>query len=103
MLSRVDTTHGLTKDASERQFTHIVSFPCLEINLLGKNPLLKRPLALEDVKSRLLGHFGTTPGQVRHFASHLFALYFVIRTPCVVSHSCLSDPICIGQRPWDLL
>jgi xylulose-5-phosphate/fructose-6-phosphate phosphoketolase len=26
------------------------------------NPLLKRPLTLEDVKPRLLGHWGTTPG-----------------------------------------
>ncbi|HET7420641.1 MAG TPA: phosphoketolase family protein [Candidatus Dormibacteraeota bacterium] len=26
------------------------------------NPLLKRPLKLEDVKPRLLGHWGTTPG-----------------------------------------
>jgi xylulose-5-phosphate/fructose-6-phosphate phosphoketolase len=26
------------------------------------NPLLKRPLALKDVKPRLLGHWGTTPG-----------------------------------------
>jgi xylulose-5-phosphate/fructose-6-phosphate phosphoketolase len=26
------------------------------------NPLLKRPLALSDVKPRLLGHWGTTPG-----------------------------------------
>ena len=26
------------------------------------NPLLKRPLALEDIKPRLLGHWGTTPG-----------------------------------------
>jgi xylulose-5-phosphate/fructose-6-phosphate phosphoketolase len=34
-----------------------------QIYLLGQNPLLKRPLALEDVKKRLLGHFGTTPGQ----------------------------------------
>jgi len=31
--------------------------------LLDKNPLLERPLSLSDVKSRLLGHFGTTPGQ----------------------------------------
>ncbi len=30
---------------------------------MEKNPLLRRPLALSDVKSRLLGHFGTTPGQ----------------------------------------
>ena len=30
---------------------------------LRDNPLLKRPLALADVKSMLLGHWGTTPGQ----------------------------------------
>ena len=27
------------------------------------NPLLKRPLALPDIKHMLLGHWGTTPGQ----------------------------------------
>jgi len=26
------------------------------------NPLLKRPLTVHDVKPRLLGHWGTTPG-----------------------------------------
>jgi xylulose-5-phosphate/fructose-6-phosphate phosphoketolase len=30
---------------------------------LFDNPLLKRPLALDDVKRMLLGHWGTTPGQ----------------------------------------
>jgi xylulose-5-phosphate/fructose-6-phosphate phosphoketolase len=30
---------------------------------LRDNPLLERPLAPEDVKPRLLGHWGTTPGQ----------------------------------------
>ncbi len=30
---------------------------------LSDNPLLKRPLALSDVKHMLLGHWGTTPGQ----------------------------------------
>lgn len=30
---------------------------------LYDNPLLKRPLKLEDVKHMLLGHWGTTPGQ----------------------------------------
>lgn len=34
-----------------------------QIYLLDKNPLLKRPLELADVKVRLLGHFGTTSGQ----------------------------------------
>src|SRR3989475_12030479 len=30
---------------------------------LYDNPLLRRPLALTDVKPRLLGHWGTSPGQ----------------------------------------
>ncbi|MBU1440713.1 MAG: phosphoketolase family protein, partial [Gammaproteobacteria bacterium] len=30
---------------------------------LCDNPLLKRPLALDDIKHMLLGHWGTTPGQ----------------------------------------
>src|ERR1700756_4752907 len=30
---------------------------------LYDNPLLRRPLAPADVKSMLLGHWGTTPGQ----------------------------------------
>lgn len=30
---------------------------------LRDNPLLKRPLAIDDVKHMLLGHWGTTPGQ----------------------------------------
>ena len=29
---------------------------------LKDNPLLERPLTLDDVKPRLLGHWGTTPG-----------------------------------------
>ena len=33
-----------------------------QIYLCG-NPLLKRPLALADIKHMLLGHWGTTPGQ----------------------------------------
>lgn len=28
---------------------------------LRDNPLLRKPLTLEDIKPRLLGHFGTTP------------------------------------------
>ena len=30
---------------------------------LKDNPLLRRPLKLEDVKSKLVGHWGTVPGQ----------------------------------------
>jgi xylulose-5-phosphate/fructose-6-phosphate phosphoketolase len=31
---------------------------------LYDNPLLRRPLALTDVKRMLLGHWGTTPGRI---------------------------------------
>lgn len=34
-----------------------------QIYLMDKNPLLKQPLKPDHVKSRLLGHFGTCPGQ----------------------------------------
>ena len=30
---------------------------------LKDNPLLRRPLELSDVKSKLVGHWGTVPGQ----------------------------------------
>ncbi|MBS0398455.1 MAG: phosphoketolase, partial [Proteobacteria bacterium] len=30
---------------------------------LRDNPLLRRPLSLADIKPKLLGHWGTTPGQ----------------------------------------
>lgn len=33
-----------------------------QIYLLA-NPLLRRPLTVADIKPRLLGHWGTTPGQ----------------------------------------
>ncbi len=29
---------------------------------LKENPCLERPLTVEDIKPRLLGHWGTTPG-----------------------------------------
>ncbi len=31
---------------------------------LKDNPLLERPLTIDDVKPRLLGHRGTTPGSI---------------------------------------
>src|SRR5271168_545546 len=36
---------------------------CLGMLYLKANPLLKEPLTLEHIKPRLLGHWGTTPGQ----------------------------------------
>src|SRR5580700_7484786 len=39
------------------------NYLCVGQIYLYDNPLLKRPLALADVKHMLLGHWGTTPGQ----------------------------------------
>ena len=36
--------------------------PVGQISLLGENPLLREPLQSEQIKPRLLGHWGTTPG-----------------------------------------
>ncbi len=51
---------------------------------LYDNPLLRRPLALADVKRMLLGHWGTTPGQNfvyahlnRVIASHDLDMFFI--------------------------
>ena len=44
---------------------------CAQI-YLKNNPLLKRPLEFNDVKSKLVGHWGTVPGQnfiYAHFLS----------------------------------
>ena len=35
---------------------------CAQLYLLN-NPLLKRPLSIDDIKPRLVGHWGTAPGQ----------------------------------------
>jgi xylulose-5-phosphate/fructose-6-phosphate phosphoketolase len=36
---------------------------CVGMLYLGENPLLRAPLKIEQVKKRLLGHWGTDPGQ----------------------------------------
>ena len=36
---------------------------CVGMLYLEDNPLLKEPLKIEHVKKRLLGHWGTDPGQ----------------------------------------
>ena len=67
---------------------------------LQANPLLERPLALEDIKRRLLGHWGTTPGLNllyvhlnRLIKDHDLNLIYVIGPghggPGIVAHSYL--------------
>ncbi|MDB6169364.1 MAG: Xylulose-5-phosphate phosphoketolase [Verrucomicrobia bacterium] len=58
-------TNTLTKDLLERMDAYWRAANYLSVGqiYLCDNPLLQRPLALEDVKHMLLGHWGTTPGQ----------------------------------------
>ena len=50
------------------------------------NPLLKKPLSLDQIKKKIVGHWGTVPGQnfiYTHLLQHLkilhiYILYFVV-------------------------
>ena len=44
------------------EYWHAANYLSVGQIYLYDNPLLKRPLRAEDVKKRLLGHWGTTPG-----------------------------------------
>src|SRR5665811_1562946 len=58
-------TNTLTPDLPRRMdaYWRAVNYLSVGQIFLCDNPLLKRPLALSDVKHMLLGHWGTTPGQ----------------------------------------
>src|SRR6476620_887957 len=49
--------------AADRRILARRELPVSRQNYLRDNPLLRRPLTLDDVKPTLLGHWGTTPGQ----------------------------------------
>jgi len=59
------TPSTLTPDLLQRMDAYWRAANYLSVGqiFLFDNPLLKRPLALADVKHMLLGHWGTTPGQ----------------------------------------
>ena len=59
------TTSTLTLELLQRMDAYWRAANYLSVGqiYLYDNPLLKRPLALADVKRLLLGHWGTTPGQ----------------------------------------
>lgn len=51
-----DQLHGI------HAYRSAANFPSVGQIYLLENPLLRRPLTLADIKPRLLGHWGTTPG-----------------------------------------
>ena len=44
-------------------YWHAANYLCVGMIYLRENPLLRQPLKPEHVKARLLGHFGSDPGQ----------------------------------------
>ena len=63
--TRNESTHGpLSPDQLEKINAYWRAANYLSVGqiYLKDNPLLERPLTLDDVKPRLLGHWGTTPG-----------------------------------------
>ena len=59
-----DTANTLSADEIQKMNAYWRAANYLSVGqiYLMANPLLKKPLTHEDIKPRLLGHFGTTPG-----------------------------------------
>ena len=60
----LDTTNALTyqkKDAIQK-FRRMANYVAAAMIFLKDNVLLERDLRFEDIKPRLLGHWGTCPG-----------------------------------------
>ena len=45
------------------RYWRAANYPCIGQIYLFENPLLPKPLRAEHIKPRLLGHWGTSPGQ----------------------------------------
>src|SRR3984957_20118978 len=60
-----DSAQPLSKDELRRMNAYWRAANYLSVGqiYLCGNPMLREPLELHDIKSRLLGHWGTTPGQ----------------------------------------
>jgi xylulose-5-phosphate/fructose-6-phosphate phosphoketolase len=63
--SKTMQSNTLTSELLERMDAYWRAANYLSVGqiYLLDNPLLKRPLLLTDIKTMLLGHWGTTPGQ----------------------------------------
>ncbi len=63
-MRRKMQTEPLSRDKVRKMhaYWHAANYLSVGQIYLYDNPLLKKPLRLEDVKPRLLGHWGTTPG-----------------------------------------
>jgi len=60
----LDTTNSLSKEQKNaiQKFRRMANYIAAAMIFLKDNVLLERDLKLEDIKPRLLGHWGTCPG-----------------------------------------
>ena len=65
MTTKQNVTGPLTPDTVRLMddYWHASLYLCAGMLYLKDNPLLKEPLKLEHIKHRLLGHWGSDPGQ----------------------------------------
>ena len=45
------------------KYFRLVNYMAVGMLYLKDNPILKRELTLDDIKSKLVGHWGSAPGQ----------------------------------------
>lgn len=64
MKTRPTKQSALKKEELQRidAYWRVANYLSVGQIYLLDNPLLKKPLTLEHIKTRLLGHWGTTPG-----------------------------------------
>jgi len=72
MKTRPTKQSALKKEELQRidAYWRVANYLSVGQIYLLDNPLLKKPLTLEHIKTRLLGHWGTTPG-LNFFYVHL--------------------------------
>jgi xylulose-5-phosphate/fructose-6-phosphate phosphoketolase len=66
MTKAANATDGLLNEEELRKidaYWRATLYLCAGMIFLKDNPLLKKPLELEHIKKRLLGHWGSAPGQ----------------------------------------
>ena len=66
MIPASDITDGPLSEEELRKidaYWHATLYLCASMIFLKDNPLLKKPLEIDHIKKRLLGHWGSAPGQ----------------------------------------
>ncbi len=82
-IERAGSSLGSVPDAALARYRRAVDYIAAAQIYLKTNPLLDRPLTAEDIKDRLLGHWGTAPG-INLLYAHLNRLILRTETASVL-------------------